>query len=87
MYRFLHDQGFSDGDIIYMNPTPPTVPANGYKSGARQDFPVFDPPTELEQAFTQVTQSLKAGQQFILYVHGHARPDHIRMNPKAELSA
>ncbi|OQW92635.1 MAG: hypothetical protein BWK78_01095 [Thiotrichaceae bacterium IS1] len=93
MYRFLHDQGFSDGDIVYMNPTSPIVPANGYRNGTRQDFPVFDPPTELEQAFAQVTQCspgqkcLEAGQQFILYVHGHARPDNIRMNPKAELSA
>ena len=87
MYRFLHRVGFSDGDIIYMNPYPPIVPFNGYVDTGRQDFPMRDPKIELHDAFAQASQDLKAGQQFILYLHGHARTDAIRMNQTTETSA
>ena len=87
MYRFLHRVGFSDGDIIYMNPYPPVVPFNGYVDTGRQDFPMRDPKIELHEAFAQASQDLKAGQQFILYLHGHARLDSVRMNQTAETSA
>ncbi len=87
MYRFLHSIGFSDGDIIYMNPYPPVVPFNGYVDAARQDFPLRDPETELALAFAQAAQDLKAGQQFILYLHGHARSDYVRMSQTTETSA
>ncbi len=87
MYRFLHRVGFSDGDIIYMNPYPPVVPFNGYVDVARQDFPMRDPKIELHDAFAQASQDLKAGQQFILYLHGHARTDYVRISQTAETSA
>jgi WD40 repeat protein len=87
MYRFLHRVGFSDGDIIYMNPYPPVVPFNGYVDAGRQDFPMRDPKIELHEAFAQASQDLKAGQQFILYLHGHARIDSVRMNLTTETSA
>jgi WD40 repeat protein len=87
MYRFLHRVGFSDGDIIYMNPMPPVVPFNGYVDAGRQDFPMRTPKTDLAQAFTQASQDLKAGQQFILYLHGHARFDSVRMSQTTETSA
>ncbi len=87
MYRFLHRVGFSDGDIIYMNPYPPVVPFNGYVDTARQDFPMRDPKIELHDAFAQASQDLKADQQFILYLHGHARTDYVRISQTAETSA
>ncbi len=87
MYRFLHRVGFSDGDIIYMNPYPPVVPFNGYVDVGRQDFPMRDPKMELHEAFAQASQDLKADQQFILYLHGHARSDYVRMSQTAETSA
>ncbi|MCP3895892.1 MAG: hypothetical protein GY706_14880, partial [Bacteroides sp.] len=87
MYRFLHRVGFSDGDIIYMNPMPPVVPFNGYADASRQDFLMRVPKTELAQAFAQASKDLKTGQQFILYLHGHARFDSVRMSQTTETSA
>jgi WD40 repeat protein len=87
MYRFLHRVGFSDGDIIYMNPRIPVVPFNGYANASRQDFPMRDPKMELHDAFAQAAQGLSAGQQFVLYLHGHARADAVRISQVAETSA
>jgi WD40 repeat protein len=87
MYRFLHRKGFSDDDIIYMNPTPPVVPFGGYADTSRQDFPLREPKTELKQAIAQASRDLRAGQQFIFYLHGHAGPDSVRMSKEAEISA
>jgi len=87
MYRLLHKSGFSDGDIIYMNPYPPIVPANGYVDAARQDFPMRDPKTELQQAIAQASQDLQPGEQFVFYLHGHARADSVRIGRQSEMSA
>jgi len=87
MYRILYKRGFTDGDIVYMNPYLPIVPANAYVNAARQDFPLRDPKAELQQAFIQVGKELSQGQQFILYLHGHAKPDTLIMNQATSLSA
>jgi len=87
MYRLLHKSGFSDGDIIYMNPYPPIVPVNGYVDAARQDFPMRDPKTELQQAIAQASQDLQPGEQFLFYLHGHARIDSVHIGSSSELSA
>ncbi|MDM8563243.1 C13 family peptidase, partial [Candidatus Marithioploca araucensis] len=87
MYRFLYSRGFTDGDIIYMNPYPPIVPVNAYVDAARQDFPLRDPKAELQQAFTEAGDELSTGQQFILYLHGHANPDTLIMNQTTNISA
>lgn len=87
MYNLLHDRGFSDSDIIYLNPIPPVVPPNGYVEIGRQDFPLRDPLTELSQAMIQAANELKSGQQFIFYLHGHARQHAIQLSPLVELSA
>jgi len=87
LYQILHKRGFTDGDIIYMNPLPPIVPANGYVDAARQDYSLRDPKAELQDAFIQAGKALSAGQQFILYLHGHARPDTLLMNQTTEISA
>jgi len=88
MYRLLHKSGFSDGDIIYMNPYPPVIPFNGYVDAARQDFPMHhDPKKELEQAIEQASKDLQPGEQFVFYLHGHARPDSVRIGRKSEMSA
>ncbi|MEN8220353.1 MAG: WD40 repeat domain-containing protein [Pseudomonadota bacterium] len=76
MYRFLYNKGFSDGDVIFMSPHLPIVPANNYPDAARQDFQMGDDPkNELQQAIAQASQDLQAGEQFVFYLHGHARPD------------
>ncbi len=79
MYRFLHRIGFSDGDIIYMNPYPPIVPATGYADASRQDFPMRAPKRELQKAVAQASETLRAGQQFVFYLHGRANQDVLHM--------
>jgi WD40 repeat protein len=86
MYRFLRNRGFTDGDVIYLNPLPPIVPRDGYVDQSRQDFSWRDPLVELTQAITQAKYDLQPGQQFIFYLHGHARPDFIRINQTQEIS-
>ncbi len=87
MYNFLHDKGFSDGDIVYLNPLPPIVPSSGYTEIGRQDFSMRDPLQELTQAIDQVSSELKPGQQFIFYLHGHARAQEILLGRDMILSA
>ncbi len=79
MYNFLQDHGFSDGDVIYIDPYPPAVPSGNYEDSKRQDFPLHDPLKELEQAFDDAARDLKSGQQFIFYLHGHAGYQTIRL--------
>jgi WD40 repeat protein len=88
MYRFLHHNGFSDDDIIYLNPYPPVVPATGYVDVNRQDFPMREPKKELQEAVAQASKTLKAGQQFLFYLHGRANQDllHLRYG-SVEMSA
>lgn len=95
MYNLLYQRGFSDGDVIYINPYPPAVPPNNYayEQPERQDFPLRDPLSELKQAFDQAARDLKSGQQFIFYLHGHAGYQTIRLRlgqesePSVDLSA
>jgi len=87
MYRFLRLKGFSDGDLIYLNPYPPVVPSDGYVNAARQDFSMREPTQELEQAIAKASQNLQAGQQFIFYLHGHADPKLLRIGRTEVLSA
>ncbi len=95
MYNLLHDRGFSDGDVIYINPYPPAVPPNNsaYEQPERQDFPLRDPLNELTQSFDDAARELKSGQQFIFYLHGHAEYQKIRLRlgqesePSVDLSA
>jgi len=87
MYNLLRERGFSDGDIIYLNPLPPVVPANGYAEIGRQDSRMRDPLTELSEAITKAASELKSGQQFIFYLHGHARQKAIQLSETVELSA
>jgi WD40 repeat protein len=87
MYNMLRERGFSDGDIIYLNPLPPVVPANGYAEIGRQDSRMRDPLTEINEAITKAASELKNGQQFIFYLHGHARQKAIQLGETVELSA
>ncbi|SEH08188.1 PKD domain-containing protein [Candidatus Venteria ishoeyi] len=89
MYRLLKIRGYSDSDIIYMNPHAPDIdePLDGYQEAEKQDFDLFDPEPEINQAFTQAAAGLQSGQQFVLYVHGHARAEHLDIRPPYELSA
>jgi len=87
MYRFLYNKGFSDGDVIFMSPRLPIVPADNYPDATRQDFEMRDPKKELQQAFAQASQDLQAGEQFVFFLHGHARADSVRISKTEEMSA
>ena len=92
MYRLLKDGGFSDTAIHYMNPYAPDIDVNGYPDDGqldenRRDYPLFDPAQELPQAFANAASNLKAGQQFIFYLHGHASQDELLITPTYQLSA
>ncbi len=87
MYRYLHQIGFTDGDVLYLNPYPPVIPADGYTDTGRQDFSLRSARADFEQAIARAAQDLQAGQQFVLYLHGHARRDAIRIGRAEELEA
>jgi len=89
MYRSLKKRRFSDDDIHYMNVLAPDIeePLDGRPETERLDYNLFDPEREISEAFAQAAARLRAGQQFVLYLHGHARPDHIKVLDKYELSA
>ncbi|RKZ75026.1 MAG: hypothetical protein DRR19_29635 [Candidatus Parabeggiatoa sp. nov. 1] len=71
MYRVLKQRGYSDEQIVYLNPkTWQDVDGDGLDD-AVVDNDLFDPVAALEAAFNQAA-TLQAGQQFILYIHGHA---------------
>ena len=53
----------------------------------RQDFDLFEPAQELTQAFDNAANRLQAGQQLVVYIHGHARPHYIKIKRDYELSA
>ncbi|RKZ81098.1 MAG: hypothetical protein DRR19_22685, partial [Candidatus Parabeggiatoa sp. nov. 1] len=88
MYRILKQRGFEDGDIHYINPWPPDIDLDGHPDDERHDYKLFDPDKEIAAAFAQAA-NLQAGQQFIFYLHGHARQDHFNVMPSVgyELSA
>jgi PKD repeat protein len=87
MYRLLKERGFTDADVQYMNPWQPDIDSDGYPDENHQDYNLFDPEAELSAAFAQAAANLSAGQQFVFYLHGHARPDHFLIIPSYELSA
>ncbi len=87
MYRLLKERGFTDEGIIYMNPQAPDLDGDGYLEEALHDYPLAEPASELAKAFEQAASGLEAGQQFVLYWHGHALPDYFRVKQDYELSA
>ncbi len=84
-YRILKERGFKDEQITYMNPQAPDLNDDGDLEEELLDYPLVNPKQELITAFQQAAQN--NGEQFILYIHGHARPDHFRIKPDYELSA
>ncbi|RKZ93591.1 MAG: hypothetical protein DRR19_00755 [Candidatus Parabeggiatoa sp. nov. 1] len=87
MYFMLSERGFTDADIFYMNPVDwQDINGDGAEDNV-VDFQLFDPVNELATAFQSATADLVAGQQFIFYVHSHARPDYLKLTRDVELSA
>jgi WD40 repeat protein len=86
MYILVKQRGLTDSEIHYLNPR---IPLNkeGKPDSKLQNYSLFDPEDDIKDAFAQAAKNLKAGQQFILYVHGHARQDNINITPTYELSA
>jgi PKD repeat protein len=86
-YRILKERGFKDEDIAYMNPQPPDINLDGRLENDLLDYELFEPESELKKAFQQAANNLTAGQQFIFFLHGHARQDYFRIMDNYELSA
>jgi hypothetical protein len=86
-YRFLKKRGFEDQEIAYMNPQAPDIDLDLRLENELLDYEFFDPEAELKTAFQQAANNLKAGQQFIFFLHGHARPNHFLIMNNYELSA
>ncbi len=87
LYNIVKKRGLTDSDVYYMNPKAPDLNDDGQPDHDLQDYNLFDPETDIKDAFAQAAENLKPGQQFILYVHGHARQDNINITPAYELSA
>jgi len=84
MYRALFTRGYKHENIIYMNPkTWQNLHEDG-RSTEIVDYELFQPQQELEQAFNTAAN---AGKQFILYIHGHAQKDSLKINRKYWLPA
>jgi WD40 repeat protein len=84
-YRILKERGYKDEQIAYMNPQAPDLNDDGYLDKELLDYPLINPEQELTTAFQQAAEN--SGEQFIFYLHGHARPEHFRIKPDYELSA
>ncbi len=87
MYRLLNQRGFTDDDILYMNPQPPDIDEDGYLEDDRHDYNLFDPENDLKNAFAAAARGLSEGSQFVLYVHGHAEKDFLKITREYEISA
>jgi PKD repeat protein len=74
MYRLLKQRGYDDEKIHYLNVLAPDIetPLDGRPEPERQDYNLFDPKKELSEAFAKATANLTVGDQFVLYLHGHA---------------
>ena len=74
MYRLLKMRGYDDEKIHYLNMSGPDIepPLDGRPEPERQDYSLFDPKKELSEAFAKAIANLTVGDQFILYLHGHA---------------
>ncbi|MBF0243553.1 MAG: DUF1566 domain-containing protein [Desulfamplus sp.] len=87
MYRLLKQRGFNDTDIIYMNPQAPDIDENGYLDDDLLDYNLFDPKTELQAAFSKASSEIGEKGQFVLYVHGHADKNYLKITRDYEISA
>jgi len=86
MYRLLNKRRFGDDDLHYMNLQAPDIELDGLPENERQDYDLFNPKQQLEQAFAQAAARLSAGQQFVFYLHGHGRNNRVYLSDY-ELSA
>jgi Leucine-rich repeat (LRR) protein len=81
MYRLLKMRGYDDEKIHYLNMLAPDIerPLDGRPEPERQDYSLFDPTKELSEAFAKATANLTIGDQFVLYLHGHAGMDRFKL--------
>jgi len=85
MYRLLKMRGYDDDKIHYLNVLAPDIetPLDGRPEPERQDYSLFDPKKELSEAFAKATANLTVGDQFVLYLHGHADVDRFKILDKS----
>jgi hypothetical protein len=84
MYRTLFSRGYSHENIIYMNPKTWQDLHGSGRNANIIDHQLFQPQQELEQAFNTAAN---ANKQFILYIHGHAEKDTLKINREYWLPA
>ncbi|MCP4702047.1 MAG: PKD domain-containing protein, partial [Gammaproteobacteria bacterium] len=78
MYRTLNLRGFGDEDIIYLNPHDwQDIDGDGRDDGV-VDFTLQNPADELQQTFA-LAANLGGEQQFVLYIHGHAVTEQVKI--------
>ena len=70
-----------------MNPQAPDINLDGHLENDLLDYELFEPESELKKAFQQTANNLTTGQQFIFFLHGHARTNYFRIMENYELSA
>ncbi len=86
MYRLLKERGYTDNDIVYLNPkTLQDLDGDGIDDKI-VDNGLFDPGAALESAFDSATD-LQAGQQFVFYLQGHGLADKLKITRDYWLSA
>ena len=84
MYRTLFSRAYSHENIIYMNPKTWQDLHGSGRNANIIDHQLFQPQQELEQAFNTAANAKK---QFILYIHGHAEKDTLKINREYWLPA
>ncbi len=79
MYLALRQRGYTDKDIIWLNPKKwQDINGDGRPDDNVVDDDLFDPEKALEKAFAATTH-LKVNQQFVLHIHGHAEPNKLKI--------
>ncbi len=79
IYKLLKARGFTDDDIIYFNPVT-WIDITG--DGADDHVVDYSDVTaeRLEEAFNIISGSIKQGEQFVFYYHGHGKKDALKLN-------
>jgi WD40 repeat protein len=85
MYNVLKLNKVNDSDIYYMNPRAPDLDGDGYQEYHLHDYTLRNAKADIKHAFAQASKNLAP--IFFLYIHSHARKDHIKITPTYELSA
>jgi hypothetical protein len=86
MYRILRQRGYTDDDIIYLNPKSwQDIDGDGIDDEVVDDD-LFEPMAALEAAFDSAA-GLQPGQQFVFYIQGHGLQNQLKITRDVWLPA